>query len=77
MSPRSLRRGLSTLDTSYTDLLARARRELAVQHALEAPRRSGPDIARLLGYAEPHTFYRAFKRWTGVSLSEYRKQGGC
>jgi AraC-like DNA-binding protein len=74
ISPRSLRRGLSSLDTSYSDLLARARRELAIQLAVELPRRSGPDIARLLGYAEAHTFYRAFKRWTGASLSEYRKQ---
>lgn len=76
MSPRSLRRGLSALDTSYSELLAQARRELAIRHALESPRRSGPDVARLLGYAEAHTFYRAFKRWTGVSLSEYRKQSG-
>jgi len=76
MSPRSLRRELSSLDTSYSDLLVRARRELAIQIALELPRRSGPDIARLLGYAEAHTFYRAFKRWTGASLSEYRKHSG-
>lgn len=73
MSTRTLRRVLGSLDTSYSDLLAQARRELAIQLALESPRRSGPDIARLLGYAEAHTFYRAFKRWTGVSLSEYRK----
>jgi AraC-like DNA-binding protein len=70
------RRELSALETSYSDLLAQARRELAVQHVLGSPRQSGPDIARLLGYADAHTFYRAFKRWTGVSLTEYRKQIG-
>lgn len=75
MSPRSLRRELSVLGTSYSALLAQVRRELALQHAVASPRPSGPDIARLLGYADAHTFYRAFKRWTGISLSAYRKQG--
>lgn len=74
VSPRTLRRELSLRDTSYTMLLTQARRELAMQYALQAPRRAGPEIARLLGYVDAHTFYRAFKRWTGVSLSAYRKQ---
>lgn len=73
-SPRSLRRELAALDTSYSELLNEVRRELATQHVLESPRSSAQQIAQRLGYADPHTFYRAFKRWTGMSLSDYRKQ---
>ncbi|KPJ90479.1 MAG: hypothetical protein AMJ53_13435, partial [Gammaproteobacteria bacterium SG8_11] len=31
------------------------------------------DISLMLGYSEPATFTRAFRRWAGVSPSEYRK----
>ncbi|TDI28315.1 MAG: helix-turn-helix domain-containing protein, partial [Acidobacteria bacterium] len=31
------------------------------------------EIAYLLGYAEPSTFHRAFRRWTGTSPREYRR----
>jgi len=29
-------------------------------------------VSFLLGYAEPATFFRAFKRWTGKTPLEYR-----
>jgi AraC-like DNA-binding protein len=31
------------------------------------------DIAERLGFSEPSTFHRAFKKWTGVSPGEYRR----
>jgi len=74
VSARSLRRELRDHGTSYTELLMQARRDLALQYAFESPRCSGAEIAQRLGYVDPHTFYRAFKRWTGVALSAYRKQ---
>jgi AraC-like DNA-binding protein len=30
------------------------------------------EVAFLLGYSEPSTFYRAFRRWTGTSPREFR-----
>jgi AraC-like DNA-binding protein len=30
------------------------------------------EISFLLGYSEPSTFSRAFKRWTGVTPGEWR-----
>lgn len=31
------------------------------------------DIAERLGFSESSTFHRAFKKWTGVSPGEYRR----
>ena len=31
------------------------------------------EIAERLGFSEPSTFHRAFKKWTGVSPGEYRR----
>jgi AraC-like DNA-binding protein len=33
------------------------------------------EIAFLLGFSESSAFSRAFKRWVGVTPSEYRKNG--
>jgi len=32
------------------------------------------DVAFLLGYAEPSTFFRSFKRWTGTTPRRFRDQ---
>ena len=32
------------------------------------------DVVYDLGYSDPAHFYRAFKRWAGVSPREYRRQ---
>ncbi len=42
-----------------------------VQHALQD--NSPGEIAFLLGFSESSAFSRAFKRWMGVTPSEYRK----
>ena len=32
------------------------------------------EVAFLLGYSEPSAFNRAFRRWTGTSPSDFRRQ---
>jgi AraC-like DNA-binding protein len=35
---------------------------------------SDPEIAYLLGFRDPNSFYRAFRAWNGVTPSEFRRQ---
>lgn len=74
VSARTLRRALRARGTNYLALLDRVRGDLARQCALELPFLSGPEIAERVGYADTHVLYRAFRRWTGQSLSEFRQQ---
>lgn len=36
------------------------------------PEMTTEDVAYLLGYSEVSSFSRAFKKWTGQTISEYR-----
>jgi AraC-like DNA-binding protein len=39
-----------------------------------AGRLSVVEVAFLLGYESPSSFYRAFKRWTGETPSHFRRR---
>ena len=71
LSSRSLQRKLKEEGTTYKDLLDETRRDLASQY-IKNSRLSINEITYLLGFSEPSNFSRAFKRWMGVSPSEYR-----
>jgi AraC-like DNA-binding protein len=73
MSLRSLQRRLKEEGASYKDLLNETRRELATQYVKNS-RLSIGEITYLLGFSEPSNFTRAFRRWQGVSPSEFRGQ---
>ena len=73
VSNRTLQRKLKEEGTSFIDLLQDARLSLAKKY-LAQPQRSIVEIAFLLGFSEPSTFSRAFKRWTGSAPAEYRKR---
>lgn len=72
MKPRTLRTRLTEADTSFNQVLADFRYRLARQ-LLATTDESIDEIVYLTGFSEPSTFYRAFKRWSGMTPIEYRK----
>jgi AraC-like DNA-binding protein len=76
MSVRSLQRKLAQHGTSVAQLLEEARRELAGQYVRNS-RLSVGEITYLLGFSEPASFTRAFRRWNGMSPSACRQSLGA
>jgi AraC-like DNA-binding protein len=70
---RTLQRRLSNEGTSFTQVLDEARREMALSH-MRGRRATIDEVAFLLGFEKPTSFHRAFKRWTGVTPGEFRRQ---
>lgn len=74
VSPRTLRRRLEALGTSYTQVTEEIRVGLASSY-LATTNIHIDEIAQLMGYAETTTFRHAFKKWTGRSAASVRKSG--
>jgi AraC-like DNA-binding protein len=70
MSARSLQRRLSDEGTKYNDLLADVRAEFAKRY-LARGTLSASEVAYLIGFTEPPAFFKAFKRWTGMTPGEF------
>jgi len=64
-STRTLQRELKQRETSHQEILDEIRRERA-KELLERGETIAV-VAQTLGFAEPSTFFRAFRRWTGSS----------
>lgn len=64
VSTRTLQRRLREEDTSFQKELDSLREELARNYLSKSDYSSG-QIAFLLGYEEPNSFFRAFRAWTG------------
>ena len=72
ISSRTLQRRLSDEGTTFRDVLADTRRDLAMA-LLRDPERSVTAIGRRLGFSETAAFTRAFRRWTGGSPTAWRR----
>ena len=70
-SGRSLRRHLSSLGTTYQQVLDDVRKRLALQY-LTTTHLPLYEIALLLGFNDPSNFRRAFRKWTGKLPTDYR-----
>ncbi|SDT89695.1 AraC-type DNA-binding protein [Halopseudomonas salegens] len=73
ISTRHLRRLLKQQGASYEQLLDQVRREESLR-LLQDSGKSLTSIAYELGFHEPSSFTRAFRRWTGISPSEFRRR---
>lgn len=69
---RTLHRRLRAESTSYRQVVQEFRLQRCVEE-LGRSALSAKQIAFALGFANPSSFHRAFRRWTGQSLYEYRR----
>jgi AraC-like DNA-binding protein len=72
MSPRTLHRHLTSEGTSYREILENVTQTVAAQY-LTQTQMTVEEISLLLGYVDVANFRRAFKRWTKMPPSEYRR----
>lgn len=72
MSPRTLQRRIEAEGTSYQEVLKQTRESLA-RHYLEKTALTTAEIAFLLGFDQPNSFYRAFRAWTGTTPDSLRQ----
>ncbi len=70
MTGRSLQRRLKDEGTVFQTVRDEMRRELADRYLGQGL--SFSEISFLLGFSEPSAFFRAFKRWTGITPFERR-----
>lgn len=71
-SRRTIQRRLAEENTTFQEQLNTVRKEMAKMY-LKDTNISTKEIAFLLGYDETNSFLRAFKVWTGKTISEYRE----
>ena len=72
MHVRTYHRRLRMEGVSHQALLDQTRTDLACR-LLRYSTREIAEIAELLGYAEPRSFIRAFKRWTATTPAQWRR----
>ncbi|MEM6296480.1 MAG: AraC family transcriptional regulator ligand-binding domain-containing protein [Myxococcota bacterium] len=72
---RTLQRNLKREGVTFKDVVSATRRDLAMHYLKETPL-SHPEIAFLIGFDEPSSFFRAFKSWTGTTPQAVRSAPG-
>lgn len=72
MSAPTLRRHLRKEGVSYQKLKDQARKEAAIAY-LSRPELSITAVAALMGFTDPSAFHRSFKKWTGSTPGQFRK----
>lgn len=71
---RTLQDHLKEEGTTYQQVFEGIRRDWALAELLR-PEHSVGEVAWLLGYSEQSAFQAAFKRWTGITPLQYRREG--
>lgn len=72
LSLRTLQRRLAQEGLNYQNLVDNERKERACT-LLHHSNKSSEDIAQELGFIEVTSFYRSFKKWTGMTPAQFRK----
>lgn len=73
-TPRSLQRRLKAERVTWQKLVDETRRRLAERYVRE-PDLSFTEVSYRLGFADLSSFSRSFRKWYGVSASDFRSSG--
>ncbi len=71
VSRSTLQRRLRNEETTFQVILDTTREELAMRY-LTGSTLANDEISQLLAYSDPNSFFRSFRRWTGMSPGEVR-----
>lgn len=72
LSVRSLQRALTERGLTFSREVDAARHARALV-LLRRPQLTVAEVAFMLGYADSRVFHRSFRRWTGLTPTEYRR----
>ena len=73
ISTRTVQRNLAVENIKFNQIVKNVQKIMALNY-LESKELSIDEIAYLVGYTETSSFYRAFKGWTGKTVSQYQKE---
>src|SRR5262249_43340762 len=73
LSARTLQRRLAEEGATYQELVDDARKQAASRYLNNSHLAIG-EVAYLVGFSEPAPFYRAFRRWFGVTPEQFRSR---
>jgi len=73
VSERTLQRRLRDKNIVFSDLVDNIRKSIALEYVRGTTYRL-TDVAQMLGYTDPSSFTRAFKRWTDSSPMKIRNE---
>ncbi|MFC5408475.1 helix-turn-helix domain-containing protein [Larkinella bovis] len=71
LSVRSLQRRLQAENVTFREIVDEARRDIALR-LIRTNQHNINEIACVMGYDEPSSFRRAFKKWTGHNPKAYQ-----
>jgi AraC-like DNA-binding protein len=76
VSRSTMQRQLAAEGQAYQSILDHVRQDLAVRYLTKSALTPG-QVAGLIGFADPKSFQRAFKGWTGKPPERFRQEQGA
>jgi len=72
ISKRTFERRLNSEGTNFRNLLEKCKAELSLKY-IENRNYSASEVSFMLGFKEPNSFFRAFKKWHGKTPKQFKQ----